>query len=201
MRDSHKNSNFNYIRGLIKYKPLRKTVNSIVGIGFSFVFLYYLMGDFIIFKATQYSIKQEAISRLRDEPNNNELVLIKVASSSPDKKNFEENEFYYRHKWLDVVKKIKKEDTTYLYCFDDTKETILTNNYYKKVESTIDNSSSGAKDISNHPLKKTSKRYFFNVKETDYALSLCGEINSYYHFRSIEKYYFEFPAPPPRQIG
>ena len=88
--------------------------------------LFNSMGYFVVFKAVQYSVKNEIRSLIKNRIPEKELDLIMVVGNDAAKQLrmewLDDNEFRLDGKLYDVVRRYVQNDTTFYYCINDRNE-------------------------------------------------------------------------------
>lgn len=102
-------------------------MRQIIGLFLLSVFIFNLTGVMLVFKIQQMSIKQEIQNQLKREISEDKLHVLTLSAAEVSVLNWEEeNEFTYKGKMYDVVKKELLADSSIrYYCIDDQQETEL----------------------------------------------------------------------------
>lgn len=91
------------------------------------VILTCTVGEYLVFKSVQFSIRRQIKAQIKASIPEEKLVCIAIATAQPPKafRFVEKEEFRYYGKMYDVVKKEERGDSTYYFCIFDEQETAL----------------------------------------------------------------------------
>lgn len=92
------------------------------------VFLFQSVGCLVIFKLQQLQVRNEVKHHLLSNLPDSELEIIKISRHEQSDSNspfhfWESDEFSYSGKMYDVIRREDHGNTTWYYCFPDTRET------------------------------------------------------------------------------
>ncbi|MCX6268977.1 MAG: hypothetical protein NTW16_16755 [Bacteroidetes bacterium] len=95
------------------------------------VFLFNIMGYYIVFSYSRYLVKKEMNTRIRAGGFHPDLILLKIVHPEKESqfRRREKNEFTFHGNLYDIVVERKSGDTTLFYCLHDKKEEALLANY------------------------------------------------------------------------
>jgi hypothetical protein len=175
-------------------------VKKILHILIAAIFIYNLMGYFVVFQVLKYQAKKEIKRVIKSQVPDSELTLITVTAENQDELYWfeDEKEFKYQDMMYDIVKKIQKGNVTYYYCIKDTQENGLFANLNDHIQNHVKNDlSSNKKPIS--VLQKAIKDYLsvakFSFNGNDFVLlTYCISAES------ITSRTVEILVPPPKSI-
>jgi len=161
--------------------------------------LFNSMGYYIVFKATQYAIKKEVKSLIKQGVPDKDLSLIKVAVDDVQKqaelKWLDKKEFRYRGQMFDIVRYYTRNDTTYYYCINDKQEAKLFSHLDKQIEHHSKKSDATRSKVHNI-YKNLIRHYTVNSK-----LSICPVSRSLFFSTAQVKipawFSKDIPTPPP----
>ena len=157
-----------------------------------FVFFYSIIGFYLNFEIKQFRIKKEIKENLIVSLPENELTLLKISSTDNVKIKWMEEgkEFRYMGNMFDVVKIVNRRDSTYFYCYSDSKESKLISHLDKLVKEQAGHSQS----------RSFQKKQVINllVHEVLFTQCLPESPYNYYTFTSGYKFiYTDVLTPPP----
>jgi len=164
------------------------------------LFLYNTTGYLIVFKSFQYGIKEEIKTKIKNNLNDKDLVLIKYPShpNKQQKKLFhwkEENEFLYNGNMYDVVRQYSIHDTVYYYCINDTREKELFATLNVQVDQNMASNSKANNLVKLYKLS-IDQSYLFNFS-IDNLLQSSKETVSLYLIPGYSPVQKEVETPPP----
>lgn len=159
-----------------------------------FVLFFNISGQFLTFKASQYSIRREIKKEIKNQVPENELVKISFTLSELCTIKWEETgkEFWYKGNIYDVVKKITCGDIINFYCINDRQEKML----FANLEILINRQMNSEKQGNGFSLKKFQTDYFFSHQTLQFSsLSLCFLTSNLQH-KLLKGFFSESPHPP-----
>ncbi|MBE9467685.1 MAG: hypothetical protein IMY72_05100 [Bacteroidetes bacterium] len=174
----------------------------IVAILLLIFFVYNYVGFFSLFLFNQYKIKKEVKHQIKQQVPVNELVLLKIPFELEKTRNLifqriHKGEFRYKGKMYDIVKSNVKNDTTFYYCINDTKEEKLFEDLDKHIEDYINTNKT--KNHNKIKIKKTITNYFFS--DLNFLFFNSSKKISYFQKKyNLNKIFIEIPDPPPKFI-
>ena len=132
----------------------------------------------------QYSVKQEMKIFIKNNIPENELTKIiipnsELTSSSSEFRQTDENEFIYKGKYYDVVRKKTIGDITIFYCINDSNEEKLFDELTEHVKQNTEQ---------NAPLKNKSVQLLKNIIKE----ALPDKTNKFYKNQSISYISFTY---------
>jgi hypothetical protein len=156
---------------------------------------------FIAFKILEFNIKKEIKTKIKKGVPESELILLKIPALLEEKSSKEfqmihEKEFRYKGEMYDIVKKEKKNDTTYYYCIHDKEETRL----FANLEALIINEL-------NNPDKKKELNSILKIFNSFYLISDKNKLlqpsrsdRIFYYYSDILISIVKNPLTPPPEF-
>lgn len=130
------------------------------------LYLYNIVGYLALFSVLQYQVRNEVKNMLKAGVSEKELV--KFAFHTPSLRNgiyqiqwIDKNEFRYDGRMYDVVRSTAAQDTTYVFCINDTQENRLFENLDTHVQREMDGSAKPGKFDAFKDVFKDSYAYRF----------------------------------------
>lgn len=165
------------------------------------IFLFNIVGYFIVFKVAQLEARKEIKTKIKLGIPDRELTAIEFKKSDLPNIHWEKEnkEFYYQDKLYDVVKKDEKSACVIFYCIDDKQEQVLFSSLDEHVNTFITSHNSKSNSSSKKLNEHVVKIYFSN--SFDFKFITNSNLVSYSF--SAKNYPSEFPeinSPPPEFI-
>ncbi len=166
-----------------------------LSISLVFLFLYSTVGFYLNFTLEQCRIKEEIKEKILGNTDEHELVLLKISSFDQYKVQWTEEgkEFRYEGEMFDLTKIKRGTDTTFYYCFCDSRETKLLSHLDKLVKEQSDRS----------PSRSIQKKLVFNFYFQQDFLSLFIQESPVRYLTILSAYNFVNPdilTPPPQDL-
>ncbi len=164
-------------------------------------FLFNVSGYYVIFRLMQYHARKEMKAYIKNNLSDDEMEMVIVSDSEISSplssfKFVKKNEFTYKGKLYDIVRRKKDGDNTIFYCINDKQEEKLFAGLNEHIKWNTDN---------NAPSKSRSVQLLKNiVKEAlpENALLLCSNqqnFNIHFNYDSFLKTQFiPILFPPPK---
>ena len=164
--------------------------------------LFQSTGYFVIFKIQRMRIRGEIKSQMKQGISEEQLVILKIPNSKQNELiqpwwMMDENEFRYYGKMYDVVRKWERGDTTWYYCLEDEKESLLFADLDERIRDQLNNS----------PINRSNQKNK-QLFSSQYIGASQDELSIYFRQKAIEDlpYFFRIktwivnPATPPPQV-
>lgn len=160
-------------------------------------FLFNAAGYLLIFLILQSSLKENAAERIIAGDKNSSITMVVLAEKEfkegvSELKFFDENEFSFKGKMYDIIKKENRNDSVYFYCLADLEEDDLNLAFSKNGTSEERGNGSAENSMLKNILQKGLLAEFphspgniFNINYYNYC-PLIPALNS-----------SEIPTPPP----
>jgi hypothetical protein len=198
LQSEHLNLTFNFFITFASNSHF-KNLKRLTAILFLTLILIYSLGYVVIFKLSEFHIKQDMKVLIKKYVPNQKLLCITIDNANAKQLSWHENgkEFSYQGKMYDVVRTETSVGSVAYYCLTDEKETELMASLDKYFN---DNTTAGAaQKHSTTPVMKEFAGAVFTLKP---ALKIsCPEFKnrSFYSFMAhISIVHPDNPSPPPK---
>jgi hypothetical protein len=160
-----------------------------------FAFSYSFIGYYLNFEIEQYLVKEEVKENILNHLPVNQLILIKISSGNHESITWTElgKEFRFSGTMYDVIKSKVVNDTSYFYCYNDTKESKLLANLDKLVKDQANNSKSKSNQ------KKQEIIFFYQIELFSQNLSE-KPVQYFIHSVGFASILTDVLSPPPKAI-
>ena len=165
------------------------------------IFLFNVLGYFVVFKLMQHNVRKEMKARIKRNLRDEEMEIIvipnnKIGTKESEFKYVKKNEFIYKGNLYDIVRKKDDGKNTIFYCINDKQEEALFAGLNEHIMRNTDQ---------NLPANNNSKILSKNIikealpEKPEYLKSfITGNINDFYYTSLILEQYIPVFSPPPK---
>jgi hypothetical protein len=108
------------------------------------VLLFNIGGVFVVFKIQQYSARKEMKRKIKESLHSSDLLVISISESDTVQPDWQDDhEFRYKDTMYDVVRTKHIASTTFYYCINDEKESVLFDHLDEELQKDENSSKAG----------------------------------------------------------
>jgi hypothetical protein len=187
---------------LCRYTPISlfvsvwADVKKAIAISFLVLYVYNLVGYYVVFKALQYQTRVEIKTRIKESVPESELILITVRHDEEARLHWlDGHEFRYEGSMYDVVRHYATDSAHYYVCINDKQEERLFKNLDQYV--TTQCNTEGVPKKAANPFKGIIKDYVPQVRILGPITVNMIRIGAMHAFNLVS-HTADVPTPPPR---